>query len=277
MVSLTRTVPSALLAILAPLLVSGCRLGDPRAVTPSADWVLVWEDTFDGAAGSRPSSAWSADTGGDGWGNAQLEYDTDRVENAALDGQGHLAITAREEPYQGRRYTSARLKTQGQVELTYGRVEARLKLPAGRGLWPAFWMLGANLGTAGWPGCGELDIMEARGQEPAVSHGSLHGPGYSGGAAVTKAFTLASGTFTGDFHTFAVEWDQASLTFFVDDTAYQTVTKEGLSGGPWVFDHPFFLILNVAVGGNYVGPPDTSTSFPQSMLVDWVRVLERAH
>jgi beta-glucanase (GH16 family) len=276
MVTLTRTVPSAVLAIFAPLLVSGCRLGDAHSVTPSADWVLVWEDTFDGAAGSRPSSAWSADTGGDGWGNAQLEYDTDRVENAALDGQGHLAITAREEAYQGRRYTSARLKTQGHVEPTYGRVEARLKLPPGRGLWPAFWMLGANFGTAGWPGCGEIDIMEARGQEPAVSHGSLHGPGYSGGAAVTKAYTLPSGTFTGDFHTFAVEWDQASLTYFVDDTAYQTVTKESLLGGPWVFDHPFFVILNLAVGGNYVGSPDTSTSFPQSMLVDWVRVFEHA-
>lgn len=269
--------PWVVTAVFAWLLVaSGCRLGDPHAVT-ATDWVLVWEDTFTGVAGSRPSSAWSADVGGDGWGNAQLEYDTDRVENASLDGEGHLAITARKETYQGRDYTSARLKTQGRVEPKYGRVEARLKLPPGRGLWPAFWMLGANFGTAGWPGCGEIDIMEARGQEPAVAHGSLHGPGYSGGTALTKAFTLPSGTFTGEFHTFAVEWDDSSLTYFVDDTAYQTITKESLSGKPWVFDHPFFIILNVAVGGAYLGPPDSSTVFPQSMLVDSVRVLERAH
>lgn len=274
-----RTAPPPILAAVAAALLAlgpGCRLGNPHAVAPTGDWVLVWEDTFDGAAGSRPSASWSFDVGGGGWGNAQLEYDTDRAENASLDGQGHLAITARKEPYQGRAYTSARLTTQGRVETTYGRVEARLRLPPGRGLWPAFWLLGRDFGTAGWPACGEIDVLEARGQAPSVAHGSLHGPGYSAGAALTHSYTLPSGTFTSEFHTFAVEWEASRITYFVDETPYQTLTPEDLSGQRWVFDHPFFLILNLAVGGTYVGDPDGTTAFPQTLLVDSVRVFERA-
>ena len=235
---------------------------------------LAWQDEFDGPAGQSPDSAkWQYDVGGSGWGNAQLEYDTNRPENVSLDGQGHLVIVARKEDYLGRAYTSARINTLGRFAQTRGRFEARIRLPVGQGLWPAFWLLGTNFTTVGWPTCGEIDIMEYRGQEPRTVHGSLHGPGYSGGSALTGAFELPRGTFDGDFHVFAVEWETDRITWLVDGIAYQKVTPGDLpTGTRWVFDHSFFIILNVAVGGNFVGPPDASTSFPQTMTVDYVRV-----
>jgi beta-glucanase (GH16 family) len=155
-----------------------------------------------------------------------------------------------------------------------GRFEARIKLPVGQGIWPAFWLLGANFETVGWPDCGEIDIMEYRGQEPNILHGSLHGPGYSGGDAITQSYTLPGEEgFNSDFHVFAVEWEPDTLRWFVDSTAYHVVTPVSLPrGGSWVFDHPFFIILNVAVGGYFAGSPDATTTFPQTMLVDWVRV-----
>ena len=234
---------------------------------------LVWSDEFEGAAGQLPDPAnWRFDVGTD-WGNAQLEYDTARPENVSLDGAGNLAITAREEAYLGRSYTSGRINTSGLFEHDYGRFEARIKLPRGQGIWPAFWLLGDNFGTVGWPACGEIDILEYRGQQPRIVHGSLHGPGYSGGSAVTGSFELAGEDFSDDFHVFAVEWSPGRITWIVDETRYQTVTADDLPAGTtWVFDHPFFVILNVAVGGNFVGPPNASTTFPQTMLVDYVRV-----
>lgn len=237
------------------------------------DWRLVWADEFEGAARQLPDAAnWRFDVGVD-WGNAQLEFDTDRVENVSLDGSGNLAITARRETYQNRAYTSGRITTSGLFEQESGRFEARIRLPVGRGIWPAFWLLGANFAEVGWPDCGEIDIMEYRGQEPNVLHGSLHGPGYSGGSAVTSRFQLPGQGFDSDFHVFAVEWTREQMTWLVDDIPYQIVTQRDLPpGGRWVFDHPFFIILNVAVGGSFVGPPDDGTQFPQTMLVDWVRV-----
>ncbi len=238
------------------------------------EYRLVWEDEFEGPAGELPDSTkWRFDIGTD-WGNAQLEYDTNRPENACLDGQGHLAITARKENYAGCAYTSARINTAGLFEMAYGRFEARIKLPIGKGIWPAFWLLGANFAQVGWPACGEIDIMEYRGQEPQIVHGSLHGPGYSGGNAITKSYRLAGNeAFSDDFHIFAVEWHPNSITWYVDDVAFQKITPADLPPGKrWVFDHPFFIILNVAVGGHFVGPPDSTTVFPQTMLIDWVRV-----
>lgn len=239
----------------------------------SAEWKLVWEESFDGPAGQLPDPArWRFDVGGD-WGNAQLEYDTDRAENVSLDGAGNLAIVARRETLQGRAYTSGRINTRDYFEQARGRFEARIKLPIGRGIWPAFWLLGENFSEVGWPACGEIDIMEYRGQEPGVILGSLHGPGYSGGGSVTGRYTLPAGTFNDDFHLFAVEWDESSIIWLVDGVAYHVVTPRDLpASGRWVFDHPFFIILNLAVGGNFVGPPDANTVFPQTMLVDWVRV-----
>lgn len=241
-----------------------------------APWHLIWRDEFDGVEGARPDAAkWRHDVGGDGWGNAQLEFDTDRVENASLDGQGHLRVIARRESYGGRQYTSARLNSAGNFERAYGRFEARIKLPRGQGIWPAFWVLGANVANAGWPGCGEIDIMEARGQQVRNNRGSLHGPGYSGGGNVGKE--IDSGIdLSQAFHTYVIEWDPGRVIFKIDNDAFFTATPADLpQGTTWVYDHPFFIILNVAVGGNYVGSPDGATAFPQTMLVDHVRVYER--
>ncbi len=233
--------------------------------------VLVWHDEFDGPAGRRPDPAsWLHDVGTD-WGNHQLEYDTDRTENASLDGEGHLRITARRESLGDRTYTSARLISRGLREFTYGRIEARLQLPRGKGLWPAFWLLGGDIGAVGWPACGEVDVMEYRGQEPDRILGTLHGPGYSGAGGITKTFIAPPGTrYDEGFHVFAVEWSPRRIQWFVDGRRYHVVRREAVPR--WVFDHPFFIILNVAVGGDFLGPPDDTTVFPTAMVVDWVRV-----
>ncbi|MBT4033358.1 MAG: glycoside hydrolase family 16 protein [Candidatus Marinimicrobia bacterium] len=239
-------------------------------------WEIIWQDEFEGPLGQSPDSVnWMYDTWGNesGWGNNQLEYDTDRPENVSLDGAGNLAIVARKESYAGKGYTSARITTQGLRESTYGRFEARIKLPWGQGLWPAFWLLGSDFNTAGWPHCGEIDIMEYRGQEPSIIHGTLHGPGYSGGQGVGTSYLLSNARFDTDFHTFAVEWDLEGISWFVDDVLYQTLDSNDVNGD-WVYDHPFFIILNLAVGGGYVGSPDADTVFPQTMLIDYVRVYQ---
>ena len=236
-------------------------------------WELVWADEFEGPANQTPDSAkWKYEVGTD-WGNQQLEYDTDRTENASLDGMGNLAITARRESFSGSNYTSARIITDGLFEQTYGRFEARIKLPFGSGIWPAFWLLGSNFPNVDWPQCGEIDIMEYRGQEPTIIHGSVHGPGYSAGNAVTKTFNLINDRFDNDFHVFAVEWQEDNIKYYVDDNLYQQINTDDVPG-EWVFDHPFYIILNVAVGGDFVGPPNSQTIFPQTMLVDWVRVFK---
>jgi beta-glucanase (GH16 family) len=239
-------------------------------------WNLIWRDEFDGAENTRPDpTKWRHDVGGEGWGNAQLEFDTDRVENASHDGQGRLRIVARRENYGGRQYTSARLNTAGKFERAYGRFEARIKLPRGQGIWPAFWVLGANISNVSWPTCGEIDIMENRGQQIRHNRGSLHGPGYSAGGNVGKDIDTGI-DLSQAFHTYAIEWDPGRVVFKFDEEAFFTATPADLPmGTQWVYDHPFFIILNVAVGGNFVGAPDGSTQFPQTMLVDHVRVYER--
>jgi beta-glucanase (GH16 family) len=250
--------------------------------TPAPAWTLSWSDEFDGAAGSGvDGTKWVADTGGQGWGNREREYYTPGAENASLDGAGHLVITARPEPpgssrqcwYGACQYTSARLKSSGRLESTYGRFEARIRIPRGQGLWPAFWLLGADVATAGWPACGEIDIMENVGREPAMVHGTMHGPGYSGGGGLTASYALATAAFADDFHVFAVEWTPGLVRWLVDEHEYHRSTPADLpAGARWVFDHPFFILLNVAVGGTWPGDPDTSTTFPQQMIVDYVRL-----
>jgi beta-glucanase (GH16 family) len=278
----TRAAVGAALLALA-LGAAGCR--DRQAPTGPAvrPLVLTWSDEFDGPAGQAPDTVtrWRYDVGTN-WGNNQLEYDTNRTENVSLDGQGHLVIVARREDYLGSAYTSARINTRGHFQQARGRFEARLRLPSGQGLWPAFWLLGADISQVPWPGCGEIDIMEYRGQEPSVVHGSLHGPGYSGGSALTQAFTLPVGRFDTGFHVFAVDWSAERVTWSVDGIEYRTVTPADLPKdangvrASWVFDHPFFVILNVAVGGSFVGGPGPDTSFPQTMTVDYVRVYAAA-
>lgn len=245
------------------------------------DYQLVWEDNFDGSAGKAPdASKWVYDLGigpgNDGWGNQELQYYTNRPENVALDGTGNLAITARRESYAGRGFTSARLNTKGVFAQAYGRFEARIKLPWGPGIWPAFWMLGANIDQVTWPQCGEIDIMEYRGQEPNLIYGSVHGPGYSGGAAITKSYGFTNDRFDVDFHVFAVEWGEDFIDYYVDEVLYQRLTPED-TPGEWVYKQPFFIIMNIAVGGNFVGFPTSQTPFPQTMLVDYVKVYKEVN
>ena len=266
-----------------------CTDDKPSSVSPppTITWIQVWSDEFDGPAGARVDhTKWSYDTadgcnggGGCGWGNDEKEYYTDSSENIALNGQGQLMIVARRAPagvtcyYGPCRYTSAKITTRGKVLAAPGRVEARIKLPVGQGLWPAFWMLGHDNPTVPWPECGEIDIMENKGSQPSTTSSALHGPGYSGATPFVHEHTLAQGTVSDDFHTFAVEWDSLHVQFFVDDTAHYRVTNVGIQQyGRSVLNQSFFLILNLAVGGKFDGDPQSDATFPATMLVDYVRV-----
>lgn len=240
-----------------------------------ADWTLVWSDEFDAEAGD-PINAdyWTCEVGGHGWGNNQLEHNTDRTENVAHDGDGHLVITAREEQFRGNDYTSGRCNTMDKVEFTYGRVEARIRLPQGQGMWPAFWMLGADFPEIGWPESGEIDIMEYVGKEPRSVHGTVHGPEYHGSGGLGLRYIFDE-PVADDFQVFGIEWEPEIIRWTVNGEVFHTLTPETLYGGTWVFDHDFFMLINVAVGGNWPGDPDDTTVFPQEMLVDWVRVYQR--
>jgi len=240
----------------------------------------AWQDEFDQPLGSSPDPArWSFDLGATGWGNAELQNYTDSTENAfvaedpdAGDGKA-LVIRAVRTPSGG--YTSARLKTQGKYALKQGRVEARIRIPRGQGIWPAFWMLGESIATIGWPACGEIDIMEVVGHEPHRLHQTLHGPGYSGGQGITKATTLPGGGALSDaYHVYAVEWSPGRIAWSFDGRLTHVCTPADLPrGAKWVFDDaPFFLLLNLAVGGRWPGYPDDTTVFPQEMRIDYVRV-----
>jgi beta-glucanase (GH16 family) len=273
--------PAAALVMLA--VCGGERTSASASPSPApGPWQLTWSDEFDGPDGSAPdASRWVHETGGGGWGNQELETYTDRLENASVRG-GSLVITARAEPFTGadgirRDYTSARLKTQGRFSQRYGRFEARIQIPRGQGIWPAFWLLGADIGTVDWPACGEIDIMENVGFEPQLVHGTMHGPGISGGGGLTMAYASPDGKpFADAFHVYAVEWEASEIRWYVDGHLYETRKAADLpAGARWVFDHEFFVLLNVAVGGAWPGSPDQTTSFPQQMKVDYVRVFAR--
>lgn len=276
--ALTSSLAAGMLLAAMQLSLASCK-ADENQTLEQRNWQLVWSDNFDEAAGAAPDPAkWTFDigTGDNGWGNQELQYYTNRPENVAQDGAGNLVITAKRETFGGSAFTSARIKTQGLFSQAYGRFEARLKTPYGPGLWPAFWLLGDNIETVAWPLCGEIDIMELRGQEPNIINGSVHGPGYSGGGAITQSFAFTDQRFDADFHLFAIEWGEDYIDYFVDNTLYQRITPDALNG-EWVFDHPFFILLNVAVGGNYVGFPTSQTPFPQQMTIDFVRVYRAAN
>lgn len=263
-------IPSALMLMV--IIFWGCERDNFQKLD-ERNWQITWSDEFNGQAGQSPdASKWTFDlgTGQDGWGNSELQSYTNSPANISLDDQGNLVITAINE---GNRFTSARIKTQGLFAQQYGRFEARIKTPYGPGIWPAFWMLGENIETVPWPGCGEIDIMELRGQEPHIIHGTIHGPGYSGGNPVTGSYALVNDRFDADFHLYAIEWDKDKIDFFVDDYLYQRIER-GDVPGEWVYDQPFFILLNVAVGGNYVGFPTAQTPFPQKMYIDYVRVYQ---
>jgi len=246
----------------------------------TSSWILTWSDEFSSANGSAPDSTkWTYDLGGGGWGNQELQSYTSRMHNAQIQ-NGNLVITALQENYTGtdgigRNYTSARLKTQNLFTQAYGRFEARIKIPKGQGIWPAFWMLGNDIRQNGWPKCGEIDIMENIGREPGTIHGSLHGPSSVAHTSdLTSTVSVPAGqNYPGDFHIYAIEWEPGTVRFYVDSNNYATFTQgQWPAAGQWVFDHPFFIIMNVAVGGVWPGSPDASTRFPEQMLVDYVRV-----
>ncbi len=272
----------AVLALIACFVIS-CGAQNPVPLPKDSEWKLVWSDEFNGPNGSGvDASKWVVETGGNKWGNEELEYYTDRKQNASIQ-DGKLVIRAIAEKYTGpdgvtQNYTSARMKTLGRFSQTYGRFEARIKIPSGQGMWPAFWMLGDDIDKAGWPACGEIDIMESIGKEPGIVHGSIHGPGYTGTIGLESRYTLpGKQRFADDFHVFAMEWNPDSILLYVDRDLYVKRTIADLRPGwKWVFDKPFFLILNLAVGGDWPGNPDSSTTFPREMLVDYVRVYQRA-
>ena len=241
------------------------------------DWQLIWSDEFD-TPGTPDPARWNYDVGGHGWGNQELQYYTDRPENARVE-NGVLIIEARSEEFGGNDYTSARLVTRDRAAWQYGRIEARIKLPYGQGIWPAFWMLPTDSPYGGWPAGGEIDIMEYLGHDTDRVHGTIH----SGGGELGHRFTgthydLPTGTFDEDFHTFAIEWEPRRIRWYVDGILYQTQVSWSSEGGPYPapFDHPFHLLLNVAVGGQWPGYPDATTEFPQRMEVDYVRVYQDA-
>jgi beta-glucanase (GH16 family) len=248
------------------------------AAAGGAGWRLVWSDEFNQPDGSAPDTAnWNYELGGDGWGNAELEDYTDRTNNVRI-ADGKLVIEARREDYGGSQFTSGRLQTRGKRSWTYGKFVARIKIPRGQGLWPAFWMLGTNITAVGWPKCGEIDIMENIGREPDTVHGTIHGPGYSGDAGIGGPVSLPGGAAVADdFHLFAVECDTNRITWSLDGRDYFQVCPTNLPAGRrWVFNAPKFLLLNLAVGGRWPGNPDETTVFPQPMIVDYVRVYEGA-
>ncbi|APY08799.1 glycosyl hydrolase family 16 [Winogradskyella sp. J14-2] len=258
----------------------GCDLDETQEVATLNN--LVWEDNFD-VDGTPDASKWIFEIGDGtaqgipGWGNNELQYYTDRPENVSVE-NGVLQITARQEPFAGSSYTSARLITKGLFQQKYGRFEARIKLPTGQGLWPAFWLLGDDSNGDIWPQIGEIDIMEYLGDQPTQVFGTIHGPQFSGAESISKDYVLENDRFDAGFHIFGIEWSPNKINFYVDDKLYQTLTPrdvdEKTNGeGEWVFnDRPFYMILNVAVGGNLPGPPNAETMFPQSMYVDYVRV-----
>jgi len=263
-----RLLPLLLLVVL----ISACEVDDTQEVVTFKN--LVMEDNFD-VEGAPSSSLWTYDIGrgpnGDGWGNQELQYYTDRSENVRVE-NGFLVIQALEESFEGANYTSGRILTKGLFDQQYGRFEARIRLPYGKGLWPAFWLLGSNIDQVGWPQCGEIDVMENAGSRPTVVSSAVHGPGYNAGLAITKEFDFEDERVDTQFHVYGIEWGPGYINFYVDDKLYNQITPEDVTGD-WVFDNgPFYILLNVAVGGNWPGAPNASTTFPQTMLIDYVRV-----
>jgi len=247
---------------------------------------MAFKDEFNKAANAPvDSSKWTAEIGGAGWGNQELQYYTNSIENARHDGAGSLVIKAiKLSPplnlncwYGACKYTSARLITKGKFDRKYGKFEARIKIPRGQGMWSAFWMLGDNIDKVGWAQCGEIDILENIGREPFTVHGTIHGPGYSGANAIGAPYNLPGNpVFADAFHVYAAEWSVNKISFYVDGKIYKTIAPQDLPPGKvWVYDHPFFMILNLAIGGNWGGAPDETTVFPQEMLIDYVRVYRR--
>lgn len=233
---------------------------------------LVWSDEFNSS--TIDNSNWNFETGGSGWGNHELEYYTGTTKNAFIS-NGYLVIEARQEVIGSNNYTSARMTTQNKRTFQYGRVDIRAKLPVSKGMWPALWMLGTNISSVNWPACGETDIMELIGTYPGRVVGSVHWAMQNGSSGtINNSFNLTSGDFSQQFHVYSLIWKQDSIEMMVDDQKYMSATKSQITDGTWPFNSTSFFIFNVAVGGDWPGPPDQTTQFPQRMLVDYVRVFQ---
>jgi beta-glucanase (GH16 family) len=277
----THTLTCACLALLIASSITASA-AQPSPPTSNRNWQLSWTDEFNDPNGSAPDPAkWAFVTGGKGFGNNELETYTSHLTNAQQR-DGNLVITAQKEDFTGadgipRHYTSARIHTKTLFSQAYGRFEASIQLPAGgKGIWPAFWLLGDNIDTADWPKCGEIDIIENIG-DPATIYSTLHGPGYSGANGISAKYPLPAGeSVSTGFHLYAVEWAPKDIKFFFDNHLIAERTPADLPPGTvWVYDHPFFIILNLAIGGNWPGNPDDTTPFPQQMLVNYVHVYTR--
>lgn len=242
--------------------------------TSYTGYSVAWQDEFSGS--SLDLSSWGFDVGGGGWGNNELQYYTNnRPDNVYLT-DGKLVIQAKKEAFSGREYTSTRLLTKGKKEFTFGRIDIRAKLPVGKGIWPALWMLGKKIDQTNWPACGEIDIMELVGKEPNNVYGTMHWAATNGSRVLdTKKHTLPSGTYADKFHVFSIVWEADKIEIFMDDISYSKFDKSKVGGAAYPFNEPFFLIFNVAVGGDWPGSPDASTTFPQQMVVDYVRVFKK--
>jgi beta-glucanase (GH16 family) len=261
--------------------VNGIEVAFLRASTAARR--LVWSDEFDGSRHAPVDRRrWRHEIGG-AWGDGELQSYTARTTNSYQDGRGQLVLAVRAERYTGgdsitRNYTSARISTKEKYSFQYGMFQARMQTPTGKGLWPAFWALGTDIDRTDWPGCGEIDVMEQVGQEPTKTYGTIHGPRNVGGGQKDYEpgrFVVHTSPLSQGFHTYGVQWLPGSMQFYFDGHAYWSITAADLpTGSRWVFDHPFYLILNVAVGGQWAGTPDVDTKFPQTLRVDHVRIYQ---
>ncbi len=253
---------------------------------PPVGWVEVWRDDFEAPAQSAPDALrWNLEVNEFGF-NDELNYNTDDRKNSFQDGSGNLVLQALKEQYvdangvqSSQPFTSARLNTRGKLDQTYGKFEARIKLPVGgRGVWPAFWLLGSDIDAAGWPECGEVDILEWRGSERNTVISSLHGPRYSGGESYNDRYVLPTGSYSDDFHVFTFEWTPDAVRWLIDGNEFYVKTAAAIRNRThdWVYDHSFFIIVNLAIGGIFDGDPADTTAFPQQMLVDYVSVSKLA-
>jgi len=262
-------------ALLSGSLITAAAIAQPATAGPATTAAVAattFSDDFNGPAGSGVDGGkWNMETGNNSGNNHEYQWYTSGTNNAAMDGQGNLVITAKRQSgnscwYGTCQYTSARLNTSGKFSQTYGHFESRMKMSYGQGMWPAFWMLGGG----NWPTDGEIDIMENIGREPNPVHGTIHGPGYSGAGGIGAAFN--GPRFADGFHTFAIDWSPNLITWSVDGNVYERRTPADLNGNRWVYDHPFFIILNLAVGGDWPGAPDGSTPMPNTLTIDYVHV-----
>ncbi len=272
----------------------GCTLADSVAVCtivnengarlPTADdgyrspltypgYSLVWSDEFDGNALNTASWNYETGNGNNGWGNNEHQYYTSRVKNVFVS-EGNLIIEARKDNIEGFLYSSARLTTKNKREFQFGRIDIRAKLPKGKGIWPALWMLGANISQVGWPVCGEIDIMELIGSEPNKVHGTLHWKGVNGHLYQGGSTVLASGDFSDEFHVFSIIWQEDTISWYLDDRLYYSMSEADFGNAVYPFNARQFFLFNVAVGGNWPGYPDQTTVFPQRMFIDYIRVFQ---